>query len=230
MGFETAVREEMLRLSGPETRWLSGGWDGGFTASTAAYNVTVPEGWSRTDLGAYGRERRTEAGFETPGPTLLTGVSVAHARVARLGPVVAVATAGISNPAALPMEPSGEVGEGETDDTAPPGTGTVNVLVATTRALSDGALGNLLTVAAEAKTATLLAHTGFPGTTTDAVVAGTVLDGERATFSGGAPGGWAGGGVGGSLDSRYVEDDPPATVEAARYGVVTDEWSDLSGP
>ncbi|MFB6096544.1 MAG: adenosylcobinamide amidohydrolase, partial [Haloferacaceae archaeon] len=112
--------------------------------------------------------------------------------------------------------------------------GTINVFVGTDRALAPGALANLLTVAAEAKTATLLAATGFTGTTTDAVVAGCDPDGEPAAFSGSAtPVGRAAracvrDALLASLDSRYEGDDFPGSVADAAYGVVTDVAAEVS--
>jgi len=78
------------------------------TADLCVQHLSVPEGWERTDLGTYVDERLERAGFEptaadAAGPALLTGVDIADARGARRGPVTAYATAGISNPAALPM-------------------------------------------------------------------------------------------------------------------------------
>ncbi|WP_144902036.1 adenosylcobinamide amidohydrolase [Halobellus captivus] len=266
--FEATVRDGVCRLRRPGTRWLSTGYDGGESVGDCAYLVSVPEGWDDVDVSAYTARRRREAGFRDSdqpvesAPTLLTGVSMRHARRARLGPVEAVVTAGVNNPAALPLtaveSPSGAVGataeppahdavgaraqnvvratgqdadEATThdpDDDRPP-TGTVNVVVGTTRSLAPGALANLVAVAAEAKTATLLALTGFPGTTSDAVLVGCDPDGEAAAFSGSATA------VGSaaracvrdallaSLDSRYAEESPPNSVEQAEYGVVTDE-------
>jgi len=114
--FEAAVRDGVLRLRRPETRWLSTGWNGGRLRADAAYNVSVPEGFDRTDLGAYRDERLARAGFksEEDPPTLFTGVSMVHAYGARLGSVVAYATVGLSNPAMLPMDPTGVTGA--TDD------------------------------------------------------------------------------------------------------------------
>jgi adenosylcobinamide hydrolase len=167
-----------------------------------------------------------------------------HARGARAGPVVAVATAGVSNPAALPVsettdgrrrrddrQMARDNRQAACDDTAPHHDGTVNVLVGTTRALDEGALASLLGVVVEAKTATLLARTGFPGTTSDAVIVGTATDGEPATFAGSATtvGGAARAcvraAVDASLDARYVGTDAavPASVADAEHGVVTDE-------
>lgn len=226
--FETRVREGVLRVHRRETRWLSTGWNGGVSKGPVAYNVSVPEGFERTDLARYIQSRRERAGFSQTGPTLLTGVSLEHARGARYGPVEAIATAGISNPAALPMAPSGEPSvPAETQ------TGTVNVVVGTTRAPSAGALANLLTVAAEAKTATLLAETGVPGTTTDAIVAACDPDGEPVAFTGSAtPVGAAARAcvreaIRASLDSRYADRDPPESVAKAEYGVETTERAEV---
>ncbi|MFC6904724.1 adenosylcobinamide amidohydrolase [Halalkalicoccus tibetensis] len=226
--FETRVSEGVLRVEREGTRWLSTGWDGGGSEGPVAYNVSVPEGWGRTDLTTYVAARRERAGFNRPGPTLLTGVSLEHARGARYGPVEAIVTAGVSNPAALPMEPSGKrsVPEGE------PGPGTVNVIVGTTRDCRDGALANLLAVAAEAKAATLVDRAGVPGTTTDAVIAACDPAGEPVEFTGSAtPAGSAARAcvreaVRASLDSRYPEGDPP-TLSEAEYGIETTERAEV---
>ncbi|WP_122089683.1 adenosylcobinamide amidohydrolase [Halalkalicoccus subterraneus] len=221
--FETRVREGVLRVEREGTRWLSTGWDGGFSEGPVAYNVSVPESWGRTDLASYVATRRERARFERPGPALLTGVDLEHARGARYGPVEAIATAGVSNPAALPMAPSGEPSV-----PAEEGAGTVNVIVGTTRDCRGGALANLLTVAAEAKAATLMERAGVPGTTTDAVVAACDPAGEPVEFTGSAtPVGAATRAcvreaVVASLDSRYSEREIPTPSEA-EYGVETTE-------
>ncbi|USZ69238.1 adenosylcobinamide amidohydrolase [Halorussus salilacus] len=253
--FDIEVREGVLRLRRAGARWLSSGWRGGPSRGDAAYNVSVPTGFDRTDLDAYLAERRERAGFSESGPTLLTGVDLRHARGARSGSVEAVATAGVSNPAALPMDPEGEGSglDGERGDSSEsprsPGpvdssdspdspVGTVNVLVGTDRDLADGALANLLAVAVEAKTATLLAETGFPGTTTDAVVAACDPAGERAAFTGSATAVGAAAracvreAVSASLESRYETTDTeiPASVADAEHGVVTARRAEVFKP
>ncbi|MFC7097597.1 adenosylcobinamide amidohydrolase [Halobaculum marinum] len=261
MAPDLRVRDGVLELRRPATRWLSTGFAGGFVDAPAAYNVSVPEGWERTDLDAYVAERLAGAGFESPpdGPALLTGVDMRHARAARSGPVLAVATAGVSNPAALPTaddrpvgveadavagadpagDSTGQASAGSRSDGADgPGRGTVNVLLATERRLDDGALANLVSVAAEAKATTLLAATGFPGTTTDAVVAGSARDGEPAPFSGSATDVGSAAracvrdAVRASLDARYAAGDRalPASVADAEYGVVTDRETEVFRP
>ena len=231
--FESTVRDGVLRVASADARWLSSGWAGGFARADAAYNVSVPEGWERTDLDAYVAGRLREAGFDADGPALLTGVDLSHAAGARADSVTVYATAGVSNPAALPMANSAErssgstqVSSGDGDGAAP--AGTVNLVVGTTRALAPGALANLVAVAAEAKAATLLSATGFPGTTTDAVVVGCDPDGDPAGFSGSATA------VGGaarvcvrdavlaSLESRYGDENRsvPDSVSDADHGVV----------
>ncbi|MFH5801855.1 adenosylcobinamide amidohydrolase [Haladaptatus sp. CMAA 1911] len=229
--FETTIRDDVLRLARPETRWLSSGWNGGFSDANAAYNVSVPAGFQRTDLDAYIDERRTSARFGRPGPTLLTGVDLRHARGTRYGSVEVVVTAGISNPAALPMTSSEETRS--LDDTWDVGSdvGTVNVILGTTHALDDGSLATLLSVAVEAKTATLLAETGFPGTT-DAVIAACDPNGEEETFAGsGTPIGAAAracvrDAVQASLRSRYANREVPSSVKDADYGVTTEVQSE----
>lgn len=238
--YETDVEEGVLRFSRPGTRWLSTSWHGGFVDADAAFNVTVPEGFDRTDLAAYARERRHRAGFDLDGPTLLTGVAMRHARGARSGPLECVATAGVSNPATLAMEVEGgteggaeggadgeNTGAPTVDSDEPPTPGTVNVLVGTNRALDDGTLTTLLATVVEAKTATLLATTGFTGTTTDAVVVGSDPGGDPSPFAGSGTqiGSHARAcvreAVGASLDARYADADLPTSVSDAEHGTST---------
>lgn len=249
--FEATVREGVLRVRREGTRWLSSGWNGGFREAPVAYNVSVPEGWERTDLGSYVARRRRRAGFEADGPALLTALDLDHARGARAGPVEAVATAGISNPAALPMPALRSAGEAGDDAVATAGrrdsgdgddpgrgadAGTVNLVVGTERSLDDAALANLLAVVAEAKAATLLATTGVPGTTTDAVVVGSDPTGDPAAFTGSATDVGAAAracvrdAVRASLRSRYPDDGFPDSVSDAKYGVSTTRRADIFRP
>ncbi|SEK33453.1 adenosylcobinamide amidohydrolase [Haloferax larsenii] len=241
--FDVTCRDGVCRIFRPETRWLSTGYDGGESTGNVVYNISVPEGWPETDLDTYVEERLAEAGFADVGPALLTGVDQQHARRARFGPVEVVATAGVSNPAELPVEGLRDGGcenvpvDSVADDSSnsdEPKLGTVNVVVGTTRSLEPGALPNLVAVAAEAKAATLLSRCGSPGTTTDAVVAACDPAGETASFSGSATE------VGNaaricvrdailaSLDSRYADRELPTSVEDAQYGVVADEHATVS--
>lgn len=228
MTLSFAVREGILRARRPGTRWLATGPNGGYARAPAAYNVTVPEGFARTDLVAYARERRRAAGFSGTGPTMLTGVSQQHARGAHTGPVQCVATAGLSNPAAFEDDEDGSLssrlGVPSEDSWRP---GTVNLVVATTRALGEGALATLLATAVEAKTATLGAAVGFTGTTSDAVVVGADPRGDRANFAGSATEVGAAtrvcvrAAIEASLASRYADEPVPSSVEAADHGVRT---------
>lgn len=233
--FEATVSEGVLGVFRDGTRWLSSGWDGGLIEGSAAYNVSVPDGWGHTDLESYVTERRRRAGFDREGPTLLTGVSLDHARGARQGPVEVYATAGISNPGALPLDPDAADGrprEPADSDT----TGTVNLVVGCERALGDGALANLLAVVVEAKAATLLAETGFPGTTTDAAVVGCDPGGEPAEFTGSATEVGAAAractrdAVLASLRSRHPDRDYPESVADAEHGVRTTVRPDVFVP
>lgn len=232
--FETGTREGVLRVHRPDARWLSTGWDGGFVRADAAYVITVPEGWDRTDVTAYVEARRERAGFIEPGPALLTGVDLEHARVARDGPVGVVATAGVSNPAALPMEPPDESGPSESSGANGPGT--VNLLIVVDRAVDDAGLATLVALAGEAKAATLLDLAGFPGTTTDAVAVGCNPAAESVAFAGSATEVGAAtracvrDAVRASFHSRYATREVPATVADAKYGVVTDREPEVSRP
>ena len=230
--FETTRRDGIVQIRREGARWLSTAWDGGYCESATAYNVTVPTGFGRTDLDSYRRERLGDAGFPV-GPTLLTGVEMEHARCASAGPVSVLATAGLSNPAALPIDDTAPA-KFPADTTAQWRPGTVNLVVGVDRALTDGTLATLLSTAVEAKAATLLGVVEAPGTTSDAVVVGSVPRAKRAEFAG------SGTDVGGatracvrdavlaSLDSRY--DDAPPTVAEAEHGITTDRQTDVYVP
>lgn len=236
--FETTMSEGVVQFcrSDRETRWLSTGWDGGYHDVPAAYNVSVPEEWDEVDLSVYGTMRRDRAGFDAPGPTLFTGVDLQHARRTRCGPVEAVVTAGVSNPAALPIEQKPETSEKATSDRTP---GTVNIILGTTEPLTDGALATLLACVVEAKTATLLAETGFPGTTTDAVIVGGALNPSNdsndtkhafagsATAIGAAARACVREGVQASIASRYAETPLPESVADAQHGVTTTQRAEV---
>jgi adenosylcobinamide hydrolase len=228
-GLEATVRDGVCRLVSPGARWLSTGARGGLADADAAYNVTVPDDWPRTDLGRYAARRIDRAALPAPdrdgddrpqgaGPVLFTGVAQRHARRARLDGVEAVVTAGLSNPARLPVPDAAD--EPPRDDTPADdgagraGPGTVNVVLATDRALAPGALANLVAVVAEAKAATLLALAGVPGTTTDAVAVAADPGGEPARFSGSATA------VGSA--ARVCVRDALAAALAARGGTVAD--------
>jgi len=235
--FETTRRVGVVRARREGARWLSTAWDGGYCEADSVYNLTVPSGFERTDLDAYRAERLADAGFPV-GPTLLTGVRMEHARCARSGPVAVLATAGLSNPAVLPIadqaDSEDERRTGDATDTEDWRPGTVNLVVGAGRAMDDGALATLLSTAVEAKTATLLAAADVTGTTSDAVIVGRVPAAEPTEFTGSAtPVGAATracvrDAVLASLDARY--DGGPPTAESAQYGVVTDENADVLEP
>lgn len=180
--------DERLTLRRDGVQWLSNGIRGGFVRADAAHNLTVPEGFDRTDLERYTAER---IGDIPVGPTLLTGVRQTDARGARHGSVEVIATAGVSNPAVLSVDrasPSA-VSNDRTDDIGSDAgvePGTVNVFVGTTRTLSESGLTGLLATAVEAKTATLVGTVGCTGTTSDALVVGCLPGGEPESFAGSA--------------------------------------------
>ena len=240
--FEATVRHDVLRVEAPGARWLQTGIGGGFSRADAAYNLAVPEGFDRTDVAAYVDERLSAAGFEPRGPSLLTGVSMDHARGARRGEVVVYATAGLSNPATLPTAPLGADVGAATGGSPPDGEptprrdGTVNLLACTTRSLDDGAMAELLATLVEAKAATLLGTTDAAGTTSDAVAVGCDPSGEPAPFcgSGTAVGADARAcvreAVRAALAARYPDGDLPSGPAEAEYGTTTARRAEAVGP
>jgi adenosylcobinamide hydrolase len=232
------VRDGIGRLTTDGARWLATGYFGGYHDAPAASNVTVPGGFERTDLDAYVADRLATAGFDAPrGPALLTAVAQRHARGARRDSVTVLATAGLTNPATLPLEPAGTNRKRPANDASDePPAGTVNLLVHTTRALDDGTLATLLATAVEAKTATLQSAVEFTGTTSDAVVVGTDPDGSDAAFAGSdtavgaATRACVRDALVAALDATGGEYGHPESVAAAEYGVVTDERTDVFVP
>lgn len=223
---DLTIRDEVLQVRSSLTRWLSTGWNGGYHSSHTAYNITVPDGWNTIDLDEYITQRRTEADFDSDGPALLTGVHMKNARAATSGPVTAIATAGMSNPADLPIRT-----DGGTEIASP---GTVNVILHAATPVTQSALSGLLMTVIEAKTATLLAATGFPGTTTDAAIVGTATGNQEATFAGPATTLGAHArvcvrdAVLAALDAR---DQPvPTSVTEADSGVTTDQSTTVFAP
>lgn len=228
--FEVRTAADVLELARPGSTVLSTGWRGGRQRADAVHSITVPEGWAPSDTDAYVDERFAAAGFERDGPVLFTGVAVEHARGARLEPVEAIATAGVSNPAGLPLDPQG--GDLPEGDFVP---GTVNVVVGTDLAPAPGAMANLVGVVASARATTLLEVAGVPATTTDATVVVADPAGEPTEFSGPATRIGAAtracvrDAVQAALEARYG-DDPLPTVAEAEYGVVTDARAEVFEP
>ncbi len=224
-----AQSDEVLQLAAPAVRWLSTGWDGGFEEAPVAYNITVPDGWDRTDLTTYIAQRTTTAGFDRSGPALLTGVSMAHARAATLESVTAVATVGLSNPADLPV-----VADGGTVSDYP--IGTVNLIVHTTRSLTTAGQANLVSLIAETKATTLLKLAGVPGTTSDAIIVGSQQTGEQAQFTGSAT--LVGNAtricvrdaIQASFQARYAETTPPNSSATAEHGVRPEQSATVFQP
>jgi len=230
--FEPTVRSNVLQLHSPSTDWLSTGFDGGRQRADAAYNITVPEGWTETDLAGYVDRRKADTGFDADGPALLTGVDQQEARRAVLDPVEVVVTAGVSNPTTLLPASRHETDPSEVDKRLRPGT--INIIAGTTRALPPGALANLVAVVTEAKTATLLRLSGFSGTTSDAVIVGSDPSGEPAQFSGSsttvgrAARACVRDALTAALDSRYEVAAIPESVADAEYGCATTVGSTVS--
>ncbi|MFB6161925.1 MAG: adenosylcobinamide amidohydrolase [Halococcoides sp.] len=101
---EIVTREAVCRIA-HEGTWLVTGPLGGRESAAGAAIVTVPTDWDERDLASAARNRLDRAGFEYV-PTLFTAVDVRQARAARLDGVCAIATAGLTNPAALAVDPA----------------------------------------------------------------------------------------------------------------------------
>lgn len=232
---ETTIRDGVLQVHTGKTRWLATGLQPAFSTAPAAYNISVPAGFDCTDLEPYKRDRRQSAGFTDPGPTLLTGVDLAHARGATAEPVTVYATVGLSNPASLPTNPT-DTPEPASSVESRNHAGTVNLLVHVDRALEEGGLTTLLAEVVEAKTATLIAHTTMTGTTTDAVIVGANPTAEPATFTGSATpiGARARAcvrdAVTSSLTARYPDGDWPESIVAADHGIRTTRQTTVFDP
>ncbi|AWB27510.1 adenosylcobinamide amidohydrolase [Halococcoides cellulosivorans] len=236
---EIAIRDGVCRVA-HEGSWLVTGPLGGQQAADGAAIVSVPADWSARDLDRAARARLARAGFDHV-PTLFTAVDVATARGARLDGVCVIATAGLTNPAALPLDPSeaddppGQVDDvGATDEKTPFHPGTVNLVVTTDRALAGGTQATLLATVVEAKTATLHALTGFTGTTSDAVAIGSDRSGPDAAFAGAATpvGDAARACVREAVRAALAagDRDPPASVATADAGARTDRRAEVFDP
>ena len=238
--FETAVTDGVRQVRRQHTDWLSTGIGGGRQRADEAYNITVPAGWNNTTLDAYIEQRVTAAGFAADGPALLTGVGQQHARRAVCGSVAALVTAGLSNPAALPARSDADSATTttaeQTDDDPAGRHGTINIILVTTRALSAATQASLLAGVAEAKAATLVAKTGFTGTTSDAVIVGSDPDGEPARFAGSATTvGQAARacvreGLTAAIAARYPNQEYPRSVADADHGATTTATATVSTP
>ena len=89
--FEPTVEANVCQLHTKGMDWLSTGFDGGVQRAEAAYNITVPEGWTETDLRGYTNRRLTEAGVENA----VTAVLAAYRGFDTLGEAVVVYAAGV---------------------------------------------------------------------------------------------------------------------------------------
>lgn len=67
--FRTAVAAGVLQFARPGVRWLSTAWGRARYDADAAYNITVPEGYDRTDLDAYVADRLACAAASTTDPS-----------------------------------------------------------------------------------------------------------------------------------------------------------------
>ncbi|GAA5160265.1 adenosylcobinamide amidohydrolase [Ornithinimicrobium tianjinense] len=156
---------------------------GGLVRPRWVANLTVEDGFARTDLDAYVAERlaSTPVDAALAGTALLTAADVTRVeRAGEPGPtgdVTAWATVGVTKPTWAAREQA-EVRDGI------PAPGTVNIVVALPAALTGSALVQAVGTVTEAKAQALVAA-GVPGTGTasDAVVV-LCPEGEEVPFAG----------------------------------------------
>ncbi len=152
------------RLDPPRVVLSSAPVGGGLGPRSWILNAQVAPGYARTDLAAHARELADHAGLDPEaGVVLFTAADVEDLCSLDDGGVQADVTVGVRLPvwAAAPDEPAGS---------APPGTGTINVVVFLPVCLDDAALVNAVATATEAKTQALLeCGVAGTGTATDAV-------------------------------------------------------------
>ncbi len=229
--FETTHNEGVLQLAYRNAKWVSSGWNGGITTAHSAYNISVPDPWEHTDLGTYEENRRSQAGFSTPGPSLFTSVSLEHAYITTDYPVSVIATAGLSNPTNYQSPTSRSSGDSANREAR----GTVNLLLGIERNLPDHCLIEVLCGAIEAKTLTLLQETGIPSTTTDAAIAGCTQTDEELQFAGSATDlGQAvrrctRDAILASLHSNYPNQQYPSDETDATYGITLTGTTTVTG-
>jgi len=136
---------------------------GGIGGIRTLLNLTVPPDYGRTDPERHLGER--SAGLEPPVVGMMTAVDVAGQTSSTIGSARAVATVGVRHGLAA----------GGRRPRRLPRVGTINLLVLSTAALTDGGLAGALGTAVEAK-AQALAEAGVPALNGPGFATGTATD------------------------------------------------------
>jgi len=150
---------------------------GGLGARHWAVNAQVPDDYGRVDPAAHLEEIGAALGLTGPGVGMLTAADVRRWHSASDGTVRVDATVGLTRPTwAASDEEAG-------DDAPVPGT--INLVVRVPAPLSDAALVNALSTAAEAKAQALWdAGVAATGTASDAICVACPAGGPASAFGG----------------------------------------------
>jgi adenosylcobinamide hydrolase len=145
---------------------LSTGVGGGRRRVKHILNIQVPYNFSHADPEGYINGVARSLHLDSDYVALLTAVAMKNVQIVEQDYITIFATAGVTHPCSI---------------------GTINLIIVSSRELSEGAMANAIITATEAKTSTLfdLGFT-FTGTTTDAVVVAFEREsvGETVTYSG----------------------------------------------
>ena len=129
---------------------LSSGVDGGRRAVDHILNIQVPHDFSHSDPKRFINDKAASLNLAGSYIALLTAVEMKNVQTLSNACLTAFVTAGLTNPSSF---------------------GTINIILVSSRKLSEGAMAGAIITATEAKTRALLDYGfNFTGTTTDAVV------------------------------------------------------------
>lgn len=145
---------------------LSSGVGGGRKAVKNILNVQVPHNFSHNDPEGYIQDLAASMKLEGGYVALLTAVEMKNVRILHDACVTVFVTAGLTNPSSF---------------------GTINIIVISSEALSEGAIAGTIITATEAKTRALIDKgLQFTGTTSDAIVVAceNSSQGEPILYSG----------------------------------------------
>lgn len=159
------VTRDVLVISG-RFEALSTGVNGGRRRVNYILNIQVPHDFPHADPEGYIDGVVRTLHLDGDCVALLTAVEMRNVQVAEEDPVTVFTTAGVTHPSFA---------------------GTINLIIVSSRKLSEGAMANAIITATEAKTRALLdIGFTFTGTKTDAVVVAyeRVLDGETIQYAG----------------------------------------------
>jgi adenosylcobinamide hydrolase len=146
---EYDVFDRILVLKG-NFEALSSGVDGGRRAVNNILNIQVPHNFSHDDPKSYIEGVAASMTLEGSYVALLTAVEMKHVRILSDACATVFVTAGLTNPSSF---------------------GTINIIVISSKTLSEGAIAGTIITATEAKTRALIDKgLQFTGTTSDAIV------------------------------------------------------------